>query len=115
MIEVYRGDTLEIECEVRDSNGELIDLAGSQIRAELTDLSGVSIKKATANVVGGSDDEVKVTDLGKFVILFTAEEMEQLEARDYWLEVEITQGDRVFTVVREKVRVKEDIITWDSK
>jgi len=114
-MEVYRGDTLEIECEVRDSNGELMDLTESQIRVELTDLSGVSIKKATANVSGGSDDEVKVTGLGKFIIFFTAEEMGQLEAKDYWLEVEITQGDKVFTVIQEKVRVKEDIIAWNSK
>ena len=115
-IEVYRGDTLEIPCEVTDAKGSLIDLTNYQIRAELHG-QRISIKKATANVTGGSDDEIEITDTGQFRITFTSSDTSQLNPQvSYELEVEITSPDgKKLTIIREEVKVREDIITWETK
>jgi len=116
MIEIYRGDTLELLCNIVDSEGNPLDLSNYEIRAELYG-DGVSIKKASANVTGGSNDEISIVDTGKIKIFFDKTETGQLEPdKTYDIEVEITspEGKRT-TVIRNKILVKSDIINWESK
>jgi len=115
MANVYRGDTWEFFIEVYDSDDNLMDLTDYQIRAELTNKI-VSIKKATSNVVGGSDDEIKITGLGKFKIVFDKTETSSLNKGSYTLEVELTAPDGTRqTILRDNIFVEEDIITWEEK
>jgi len=116
MIEIYRGDTLELLCNIADNENSPINLSDYEIRAELCG-NGMSIKKANAKVIGGSDEEISIIDIGKIKILFDKTETAQLEPnKTYDIEVEITspEGKRM-TVIRDKVLVKPDIIDWESK
>jgi len=118
MIRFYRGDSLIITCNVRDSKGNPVDLTDYQIRAEIGDYNNtVSIKKANSNVTGGSDDEIYLVDLDTFNVVFTPDDTVQLEPeQEYLLEVEITSPDNVrTTVISETVKPKRDLITWESK
>jgi len=115
MIEHIRGDTLKIVITVRDSENNLIDLTDYEIRAEIKG-DAVSIKKANSKVPGGSDDEIKIIDTGKMEINFSSDELKNLEASNYNFEVEITSPDGVkTTIVQDLIKIKEDIITWESK
>jgi len=116
MIEHIRGDTLKIIVTVRDSDGNLVDLTNYEIRAEIKG-EDISIKKASANVTGGSSDEVDVTSTGTIEINFSSSETSQLQVGfTYKLEVEITSPEGVkTTIVQDLINVKEDIITWESK
>lgn len=116
MIEIYRGDTLELLCNIVDSEGNPLDLSNYEIRAELYG-NGISIKKANSKVSGGNDNEISIVDIGKIKILFDKTETEQLEPdKTYDIEVEITspEGKRT-TIIRNKILVKSDIINWESK
>jgi len=117
MIEHIRGDTLKIIITVRDSDGNLVDLTNYEIRAEIKGEDGISIKKASANVSGGSSDEIDVTGTGTIEINFSSSETSQLQVDfTYKLEVEITSPEGVkTTIVQDLINVKEDIITWESK
>jgi len=117
MIRFFRGDSLIITCNVRDSKGNSIDLSNYQIRAELGDGRSISIKKANSNVIGGSDDEIHLVSPDTFSVIFTPNDTTQLEPeQEYILEVEITSPDDIkTTIVSEIVKPKADLITWDSK
>jgi len=117
MLRFFRGDSLIITCNVRDSKGSSIDLSNYQIRAELGDGKTISVKKANSNVSGGSDDEIYLVSSDTFNVVFTPSDTAQLEPeQEYVLEVEITSPDNIkTTIVREIVKPKADLITWDSK
>jgi len=117
MIEHIRGDTLKIIVTVKDSDGNLVDLTNYEIRAEIKGEDGISIKKANSKVSGGSDDEIKIVDTGRIEINFDKSEMSSLNPNiTYKFEVEITSSEGVrTTIVKDLIKIKEDIITWESK
>ena len=116
---VYRGDSWEINIQITDSEGQVFDVSNWEIRAEISYVIGsnkTSIKKANNLVNGGSVNQIKVLDnQGNIEIIVEKEETMNLEAGEHIVEVEITssQGKR-YTVVRDLLQVKHDIITWQE-
>lgn len=55
---LVKGDTITVEADINT------DITNWKIRAELFDNCGHSIKLATANVTGGSADQIEITETG---------------------------------------------------
>jgi len=114
--EFYRGDTWELNYLISDGDDNSLDLNSWEIRAEIKD-NNKSIKKANNKVTGGSENQIIVLDaIGNIKITINKEESRQLEPGHVILEVEITSplGKR-FTVIRDSIKVLEDIINWEEK
>lgn len=114
----FKGDTIELEFQLfRDEEKkEYWNLTNHEIRFQLD--SSPAIKKATANVVGGSDEQIRILDAlkGVFLVVITKEESENLSPKDYNFEIEITtpSGAR-YTVLQSSLRILQDIVTWENK
>jgi len=114
---VYKGDTIDLEFQLyKDkSKNEYWDLTNYQIRFELH--NNVKVKKATANVTGGSDNQIIVTDFlhGNFLVTINSEESSTLIPGDYNIEIQITspQG-KVYTVFSGGLRILPELIDWTS-
>jgi hypothetical protein len=114
----YRGDTLELEFQLfkNKSTNEYWDLTDTEIRFELHQDSK-SIKKATANVVGGSDNQISIIDESKgiFLIVITSEESTLLPSADYVFEIQITtlENNR-YTILHDSLRILPELISWEE-
>lgn len=111
----YRGDTIEMEFVLyrNKSAGEYWDLTNHQIRFQLN--GPTTIKKATANVTGGGNDQILVEDAvhGKFLVIITKTESDTLTPNDYDYEIEVTTPEATrFTVLQNQIRIMQDMITW---
>lgn len=115
----YRGDTIALEYTLwtdKSSNLPWV-LTNYQIRFQLN--TATPIKKATANVSGGSDSQINITDAvnGDFVVLIPKTETANLVAGDYDFEIEVTAPAPTYaktTVLQGVMRIKADLITWES-
>jgi hypothetical protein len=111
----YKGDTIEMEFVLyrNKCTHEYWDLTNHQIRFQLN--GPTAIKKATVNVTGGGDDQIKILDAthGKFLIIVTKIESDTLTPNDYDYEIELTtpEGER-FTILQNPIRIMQDIVTW---
>jgi hypothetical protein len=110
---LYKGDTIIIPCIVN----EIID--EWEIRAEIYDLTGNSIKIATENVTGGSDDQISIehvsgSDESTFTLTF-AEDLTTNFDNDVWLEIErIDSLGHKKTIFQTKLFLTKEQITWDD-
>lgn len=118
----YKGDTLELVYTLyRDkANNELWDLTGHQIRFELY-RDSTSIKKATANVSGGSIAQINILDAvnGLFMVTINALESVTLTANtEYLIEIQVTDivsvPNIVTTVYNGKLFISPERITWSG-
>jgi hypothetical protein len=116
----YKGDTIEMEFQLwKDKKNNVYwDLTNHQIRFQLN--SPTPIKKATANVTGGSSAQINVTNAshGIFLVTITKTESDALIPKDYDYEIEVTTpspDSERFTVLQSVIRIIQDIITWTSK
>ena len=112
----FQGDTLEIFYQMKDAQNNPLDLTNWQIRAEITNVAPIRIRKATANVRGGSDNQITILDnLGNFKITIEKEECSTMNLGMYTLEIEITSplGKR-YTIVQDQIEIKKDIIDWEN-
>ena len=104
--ELFKGDTIEFECEVNEN------ISGWKIRAELY-ADKFSVKKATANS-GGSDNQIKITDAlnGKFSIYFDKNDTKNCpDIATLEIEMESVDG-KVYTVYQDVIKFKEGKIDW---
>ena len=110
---VVRGDSIEFEITFD------LDLTGYKIRAELYDNSNHCIKIATANVDGGSDSQILITDEsnGEFTI-FIDNGLTNCFDKNSFMEVEIESATGKITTVmpgaNTEVRFKPQKIDWTS-
>ena len=116
----YKGDSVELEFQlwVDKSKGTYWDLTNHQIRFQLN--SPTPIKKATANVSGGGDDQINITNAaqGLFVVIITKAETDLINPGDYEFEVEITTPAPTsarYTVLQSYIRLLQAIITWTNE
>lgn len=111
MIEnLIKGDSIIFECKA----GE--DVTGWEIRAELWDEGSVDIKNATANISGGSTDQIEITDAtgGVFLVKIQAGDTTNIEAQaNLEIEIETTEG-RVYTIFQSIVKFTSEKITWST-
>ena len=114
-----KGDTINQEYQLflNKCTNQYWDLTNFAIRYELTN-GTVTIKKATANVVGGSSSQIEITDAihGIFIVKIPASESADLTIGDYDFEIEVTSltGEKT-TVGRGKIRIVDEIITWTDE
>lgn len=113
----YKGDSIDLEFQLfRDKvNNVYWDLTNHQIRFQLN--STTPIKKATANVSGGSDAQIKITNAtqGIFIVHILKTESDTLTPNDYTFEIEVTlpsPDSSRYTVLQSQIRILQDIITW---
>lgn len=115
----YCGDSISLEFELYRDIKKTIpwDLSGYEIRFELS-LDGVCLRKATSNVSGGNDNQIKIdtNTSNKFIVNFLSDETKDLKAELYLFEIEITNRDNneVTTVTQSKIQFLQDKIQWKS-
>jgi len=105
---IVKGDSIEFECSLGEN------ITGWKIRAEL--YSSISIKKATANISGGSDTQIKITDAinGIFSIYIDAGETTDFDREsNIEIEVEDTEGKK-WTVKQARIEFLPEKIKWDA-
>jgi hypothetical protein len=115
--ELFRGDFRIYELTVVDETDVPIDLTNAEIRYTLKKsvLSPSLIKKATANVSGGGDDQIKIIDAARGLaeIYFKPEDTRNLKAGLYVFDIEVTlPGNKVYTIMKDSLEILEDVTTW---
>lgn len=110
---LYKGDTLRFPVKVRDT-----DIVGWKIRASLKDSVGNCVLLATANVTGGSDDEILIEageTADEFVVI-VAKTLTQCFESQCTLEIdrEDTDTERI-TILKKKINLQDTNIDWESK
>lgn len=104
---IIKGDNIEFECDL----GEII--TSWKIRAEFYDTTH-SIKKATVNVTGGADEQIKITNAttGLFSVYINAGETTDFNRESNMeIEVEDTTGKK-WTVGQYKIELLPERIKW---
>jgi hypothetical protein len=123
MLNYFQGDTIEQEFKLWE-NRKLnlpLNLTGYEIRFQLqgkdTRNRNIKLKKATANVVGGSNNQILLTNAqsGTFVVTISKEESQQLLIGKYLYEIELTKGDYRKTFVQNEIIIESTLINWISK
>ena len=112
----FQGDTLDIYYQIKDAQNVPIDLTNWQIRAEINNTAPIKIRRATKNVSGGSDDQIKILDtVGNIKITIEKEKTTTMNPGNYTLEIEITSplGKR-YTIVQDTIQIVKDIIDWEN-
>jgi len=103
----FKGDTLVIPVLVNE------DITGWEIRAELSDLTGNSSKLATANITGGSTDQITIIDAtsGSFTLTFASGETTGFDDKAT-LEIERVDGTNKKTIDQRELELKDEKINW---
>ena len=114
----YRGDTIELSFQLyKDSStGELWDLTDCEIRFQVSN-KDVILKKATANIFGGSNEQILIVDVlkGKFLVGITKDESSKFNPGTYTFEIEITTPEnKRFTVFKDSFNIVKDSIDWET-
>jgi len=112
----FQGDTIDFTFQLwKDKkNREYWNLNNVQIRFQ-ANKDSILIKKATSNVIGGSNNQIKVLDAlkGLFLVNISKEESENLNIGVYDFEIELTdQENNRFTVLNSKFSISQDKIKW---
>lgn len=106
------GDNIEFECNAGEN------ISNWKIRCEIWDSKGNSFKKATANVTGGSDNQIKITNSsqGLFSIYINAEETSNFDTvNNANIEIELETSDgKKFTGYQGTIKFDKQRINWDS-
>jgi hypothetical protein len=113
---IPKGDTINLECTLGEN------ISDWKIRAELYDDCGNCLRYATANVTGGSSDEIEVTDAvnGVFIIHILKDQTKNFDKIGFLeIEVETTNTPtEKFTIARgedTEIRFRKQRIEWNSK
>jgi len=113
-----KGDTIELQFQLfkNKCTNEYWNLLNHQIRFQLN--TDPKIYRSTANVVGGSNDEISLPDAvnGIFLVTITKEESSIIIPGDYTYEIQVTtpEGKR-YTVLQSSLRIVEEVITWENE
>ena len=115
-----KGDSIDLEFQLflDKSTNTYWDLTNHQIRFQIN--STIPLKKATANVTGGGDDQILITNplQGLFTIFIKKTESNELTPEDYTFEIEITTPSPEnlrYTVLQSSLRILSDSIEWTDK
>lgn len=119
--EYYVGNTISLEFDLFKDNKKTVpwNLSDYQIRFELFRVNpDIKIRKATANVAGGSDDQLKLDSLlsNRFNIFIQASETANIEFGIYSFEIEITNQsiNEKVTIAADRINLLKKRIKWDS-
>ena len=112
---IIKGDSFTLECNIKQ------DITDWKIRCELYDDCGHSIKLATANITGGSNDQIEITgpSSGIFLIKIVAGETTNFDDKSQ-IEIEVETTTQIggsnekVTVFQGEIDFNAERITWDS-
>lgn len=115
--EIVKGDTIILECDIN------ADITDWEIRFELEDECGQCIRLATANVTGGSNDQIEVTSISSsestFLIKVASGETDCF-ADKAKIEIEVTttntvnNAPEICTIFKGNVDFRRQIIEWEE-
>lgn len=110
----YKGDSAIFKFTVKDS-GTVVDITGWMLLAEFGDNKEQKLKKATANVSGGSDLQVKITDAvnGLFEVYLDKGETDSFTGIGY-LEVASLVGTSKDTIFFDNITFNVPKIDWET-
>jgi len=118
-IRLYRGDSRTWELTVTDSSGSTFNLAGAAVwftvKRDPDDPDDKAvISKATANIEGGADTQILITDEegGQAEIYLLPEDTENLKipSYDFHYDVQVkTPGSKPYTVISGRFRLLRDV------
>lgn len=109
---LFKGDTLRFPVKVRD-----IDISDWKIRASFKDNVGNCILLATANITGGSDDEILIEageTADEFVVI-VAKTLTQCFDSVCTLEIEREDNEELVTILKKDIYLRDTNIDWISK
>lgn len=118
---VYAGDSIDLPVIVDE------DITDWKIRVEIYSGCGCgcsgdsNLKLASANVTGGSDEEVSIEDVGtgETETTFTIHIAKNLTSdfpKHNYIEVELEDTDgKLYTIIHQPFRLKFSKIDWESK
>jgi hypothetical protein len=110
----YRGDSRTYRFTVLQKGTTIpVDITGWAIAAEVWDAASGEIRKATANITDGGDDQILITDAtgGVFEVYILKDETLDFED-DAEIEVgEFTSGAKN-TLYRVKIKFTDSELTW---
>lgn len=115
-IEDFKGDSSTYQCTVTDDiTGLVVDITTWKLECEIWDNGGSQIKKATANVTGGSDLQIKITNgpAGEFEIYIDKSETVGFESLTY-IEIAMFVNDQKDTIYRSTIDFSYPKIGWES-
>jgi hypothetical protein len=117
-----KGDTVELQFQLytNKATNEYWNLLNHEIRFQLN--TPTKIYKATANVSGGSADQISLVDAvhGIFLVTITHTESAGIAPGDYSYEIQVTTPvatppQKKYTVLQSSLRIKDESITWEGK
>ena len=115
-----QGDTIELQFQLfKDkSANEYWNLLYHEIRFQLN--TPTKIYKATANVSGGSDEQINLVDAAKgiFLVIITHTESTNIISGDYTYEIQVTTpapNSKKYTVLQSSLRILNESITWEDE
>jgi len=121
----FQGDTIDLQFQLfkNKCTNEYWDLTDYKIRFELVD-GTTTIKKATANVSGGGDDQIAIINptQGIFIVTITSEESTTLKPDDYKFQIQVESPStgsgilgKKYTVSQDSIRILPALITWTDE
>jgi len=115
-----RGDTVDLQFQLYKDKAttEYWDLTNHEIRFQLN--TPAKIYKATANVTGGSDEQISLIDADKgiFLVSVTFTESASITPGDFTYEIQVTTpapNPQKYTVLQSSLRIVNESITWEGK
>lgn len=117
-IKDHKGDARVFKFNYRE-NGKTVDITGWQLLAEFGDKtdSNKKIKKASANVVGGSDFQIKITNAleGLFEVYIDTGETIGFSKNAYIEVASFTDGNNKDTIYYNEITLLDAKINWQTK
>ena len=99
-IKMVRGDTLAFGIEITDLTDDL-DSVYFTCKRNATDEEYIFQKSL--------DDGVTKIDDGKYKVRVAPEDTENVEARDYYYDLQIGITNEIYTVIKGKLKIEQDV------
>lgn len=106
----YKNDAIDLPCQIN------ADITDWKIRAELYDKATNCIKLATANVTGGADTQIEITDAtnGRFTVKIPKGQTDCFRDKSF-IEIEREDADgNTKTIVKREFPFNDDEIEWSD-
>lgn len=114
----HKGDAAVYKFSVLQ-NRKVVNITGWQLLAEFGDKtdSNNKIKKATANVIGGADTQILITNApeGLFEVYIDTKETKEFSKNAYIEVASFTDGNNKDTIYYHEITLLEPKIDWETK
>jgi hypothetical protein len=114
--EMMRGDSRDQPFRIRYRSGTSVDLTSTQIifTVKKTEKDATALFQCKNTLAGGNETQIEMTTPleGRFVVHISATNSGlAVGGENYWYDVQLTIGGKVYTPVKDRVLFKQDITT----